>query len=79
MSRPQPTCKEARCEAQAPVGKDRPLKRKQTSPAGQALFALSFLTGGKGKERRMKEGHEDSGVLPDDHPHVQLYWDVTPI
>lgn len=27
----------------------------------------------------MKEGHDDSGVLPNDHPHIQLYRDVTPI
>jgi len=65
--------------SQAPLGKDRPLTRKQTSPAGEVLFAISFLAGGKGKERRMTEGHDDSGVLADDHPHVQLYRDVTPI
>jgi hypothetical protein len=23
--------------------------------------------------------HDDGGVLPDDHPHVQLYQDVTPL
>ena len=27
----------------------------------------------------MKEGHDDTGALPDNHPHVRLYREVTPL